>query len=115
MNVTSTWSKERITHLWSEVFGAGFELSPWVKSVEWIEGSWDRPGVVEVGLDAPDDVGIKQATITPADLIAALDGAVRARMVDTCTGNPIHEHMEWDACSSDVLIQIAVLGDVYYS
>lgn len=115
VRVYTEWTDERIENLWSEVFGSGFETWEWIRGVRYLEGDWDVPGKVRVKIEDPDDEGkTKAGVITPGRLIQALDKAAE-KYVDACTGNPIHEHMNWDACSGDVLVQIAVLGDVYYS
>lgn len=126
MNITSTttWSQERVDALWSEVFGSGFETWEWWRKITYQRGAtWEAPardaegnvfGGVSLSIEDPDDEHrTRTRTVTPRLLIEALDKASQ-KYVDTCTGNPIHEHMEWDACSGDVVLQIAVLGDVVY-
>jgi hypothetical protein len=106
----------RNQELWASVFGSAPEHWGWTE-IEFLEGDWDTPGrakVTFVDPDDPEDV-VGTAELTMDDIWAALDKTIELRLVDVCTGRPIHETCEWDACNSDTVLQIAVLGEVTFA
>jgi hypothetical protein len=102
--------------LWASVFGSAPDYWGWTV-IEFLEGDWDTPGRAKVTIIDPDDptyvVAVRELTMD--HIWEALDKAVAARYTDVCTGRPIHETCEWDACTSDVILQLAVLGEIMYS
>lgn len=118
VTVTIRWSEERVTELWRNIMGGAFEVNPWWVGVKYLlDAEWDVPGPVILYIANPDDGEDAEEefrTITPENVVNALYKAMDKGYVDACTGTPIHENMDWDSCSSDVILQIAVLGDVVY-
>jgi hypothetical protein len=102
--------------LWSNVFGAEPDSWGW-STIKFLEGDWETPGVAEVTFFDPvfPDEDTTTKTLTVTDLWNALRECERQGLVDTCTGAPIHFRCDWDACSSDLLLQIAVLGEEVYA
>ena len=117
VTIKVVWDEERITDLWSQVMGGAFEYCSWWREVRYIgEADWDKPGKVTLVIENPGSTGAKtkRKTIGPKDVVQALYTAMERGHRDACTGRPITEHMDWDQCSSDVVLQIAVLGEVVY-
>lgn len=99
--------------LWSAVFGASPEFFPWYRSIHFKGGGWETPGLVTVSMDDPDDEDkaiTKDLTIT--EIAAAWAEAV-SRDLYHC-GTPLRNIDDFDSCASDIVLQLAVLGDVVY-
>ena len=106
------------TELWSMIMGAGWETwDRWVE-LDYVGGDWDKPCMLRVtawGEDQGEDQGenpelyvIRDITID--DVVAALD-ALRAVPI-------VREHLsneDFDAVSSDCVIQQIVYGEIVYS
>lgn len=125
-DLTITITGERIDRIWEKTFGASPEYYDWVR-IFFEDGSdWDKPGRAEVFFyDTDNCIGVDedgypeyelegQAVVTPVDLWEALQIAIEKQYVDACTGRYIHEHSDWDVCVADVILQIAVLGEVVF-
>jgi len=105
----------RNTELWMSVFGSESETWGW-SEIEFLEGDWDIPGLARVRFFDPDineEYGIKDLVMD--DIWTALARCVELGLKDACTGDPIHETCEWDACNADTLLQVAVLGKVVFA
>lgn len=102
---------------WSSIFGAGWETHSWWTGHEYLKGAtWQSPGGpagrVRLTIDRPDAEGQITKEIGLDELVTAFNRAVETK-VDTCTGAPVDiENM--DTCTSDTVLQIAVLGEDYY-
>lgn len=107
----------RDTELWMSVFGAEAETWGW-STIEFIQGKWDTVGVARVTFfdpdyeDEPEVYGTKDLTMT--DIWVALNRTIELGLHDVCTGAPINETCEWDACTADTLLQVAVLGETVF-
>lgn len=104
--------------LWSEILGSGWETWDWWQGHEYAPGAdWDQPGSLTVTVVSPDDdADTVTVTVSVEQVAAALDVAIRAGLVDACTGVPISrsDEFDWDACSGDTVMQMAVFGEVVY-
>lgn len=104
--------------LWEAVFGSSGETWDWWHAVRLVEGDWDKIGRVYLEVTNPDDeMGMPvNATIGIQDVADAYAKAVARGYRDACTGRRLTLDLDagLDACSSDVVLQIAVLGDVVY-
>ena len=110
---------ERATDMWCSVFGSAGESWEWWLDVRFVEGDWDVPGVVHLEIENPDDeMGMPVSKDVRLDDVAeAFATAVVRGYRDTCTGKPISADdvdAGLDACSSDVILQLLVLGEVVY-
>lgn len=112
----------RDTELWMSVFGAEAETWGW-SEIEFLEGDWDVPGVARVRFFDPDydddpdgdDTEYPSKDLRMADIWLALNRTIELGLRDACTGAPIHETCEWDACTADTLLQVAVLGKIVFA
>lgn len=103
--------------LWSNVFGTAGDSFWWWRIVDFIEGDWDTVGKVRLGIANPDDeTKIKTKTVGIDDVVAAVSKVLDKGYRDACTGKPIAvgPDMDWDACTSDCVLQVLVLGEVVY-
>lgn len=95
--------------VWEAANGAGFEYS-WWERVEYIEGDWDKPGIIEVTIENPDGGKSISKRLTPADLMKEY------REIETethCGG--CHLVLDPDACTTDLIFQQAMLGEILYA
>lgn len=104
------------TELWSAVMGSGWETFSWWTKCEYLEGDWDVPGHVLVGVEDPED---NELTVTHVvditDMTSALQTFVNEGYRDACTGRRIDlTDLDFDACVGDSLMQIAVFGESIY-
>lgn len=106
---------ENDADLWSNVFGASPDSWGWSR-IRFLVGDWETPGIARVVFFDPDDPKDRTAKdLTVSDLWDALRKCEAQGLVDLCTGDPISLNCDWDACSSDLLLQIAVLGREVYA
>lgn len=126
IKIVTVISGERQDEVWRKTFGSGWETWGW-SDVEYLDGSdWNKPGRAKVwfynldeyqGRDEDGYAHYKvqgEAVVTPADLWKALERTMEKEYCDTCTGRPITERSDWDACVSDLILQMAVLGEVTF-
>ena len=102
--------------LWEMTFGTSGESFSWWSNLKFIEGDWDTPGIASIAIEDPDDEArLVFAELRIADIRAAAEKA-RETCVDACMGSAISldEEADWDACVSDCVLQMAVLGEVVY-
>lgn len=116
----ATKDSARNQELWSNVFGSEAESWGWTR-IEFLEGSWETPGRARVTFidpecteDEPEYV-IATREVTMDIIWEALDDIIARRVRDACTGALIHETCDWDACSADALLQMAVMGNVVFA
>lgn len=112
-------SSESADELWSNVFGSEGESMEWWDAQHFKDGAdWDKIGRVYMECCDPDD-----PTAMPIskefgiyEVAQAFALAIVKGYRDACTGKrfTLNSVEEMDACSSDVVMQIAVLGDVVY-
>ena len=91
--------------------------TPWWRTVRFLDGSdWDVPGPVLLGIDDPYSDDKVVYNIVEYDDIEAAALKAMSTACDACTGLgiSISADMDWDACVSDAVLQIAVLGEVVY-
>jgi len=105
--------------LWAAVIGSGWEMWSWWKSINFLEGDWDEPGVLRVEVEDPEDEE-KTLTkdITTERLIEAMSlvAGMPDRFCDACTGRPIDwDDLDFDACVGDLFMQYAVFGETVYA
>jgi hypothetical protein len=105
-----------VTDIWDEVFGSGWETCPWWRNVKYHDGAaWDKPGRVTIGIEGPEGDVILEKDVTPETFCAALERVISEGYRDACTGEVIRlDDFMWDSCSGDVVLQMAVLGEVIY-
>lgn len=105
--------------LWSAVMGSGWEMWSWWKSINYLEGDWDEPGVLRVEVEDPEDEDKTiskdinaQKIIEAMSLVAGMPD----RFCDACTGRPIDwDDLDFDACVGDLFMQYAVFGETVYA
>lgn len=102
-----------ITELWTAVFGSSWETWGWWKIEEWLDGDWDAPGAVLLGIDDPQKDGVLvHRVIRPADLIAAYE---QAKADGFSPEGEDDSHFDFDAIAGDVILQYAMFGEAVYS
>jgi hypothetical protein len=108
--------------LWGAMWGSGFESDPvtnnYLMSMEFIEGDWDKVGVVEVYYVSEDDDDegtveenwlmkrLNMEDVTNALTLAMAEGYRHV----PCGGNIDTNIDDWDACVGDILLQLALYG-----
>lgn len=104
------------TDLWSAVMGSGWTTFEWWTECLYLDGEWDVPGRVRVGIEDPENEELSITTVIDInDLTAAISDFIAKKYVDACVGRyPNWADLNIDACVGDSLMQIAVLGDVVY-
>ena len=100
--------------LWSSVMGSGFEMWSWWSKFRFVDGAdWDKPGKVILGIDDPatpeSDPSEISKTLTVRDLAVAYGRCLEQgynldQTIDT-----------WDASEGDLVLQMAMLGEVTYA
>lgn len=101
------------TELWSMIMGAGWEMWGWWIKYEYRGGEWDTPCTLRVtawGSDEGEDPDEYITTdITIADVVSALTALGGIGMVHADLAK-----RDFDASSSDCVIQQCVYGEVMY-
>ena len=98
--------------VWSSIFGSNFSLYSWWRSVEFITGAWDTPGVVKLMIDHPD---YPELSGTWADRLVDLKRLEWAINEGVAAGQVPNDVDAWDSADvADNILQIAVLGDIFY-
>ena len=113
--------------LWTNVFSSGWQECRGSTGAHWLTvdfqhgAGWERPGkaiICACHHSLPDSLRNDHLTLAAEvsidDLWRALDLAIARGYTDPCTGQRIHENMTWDPCAGDIVLQLAVLGDVLY-
>jgi hypothetical protein len=109
--------------LWSACFGSGYETDPvvtnWVDTVEHLTGDWDKIGTIKVtyapeGFDDFTDGELSEKIIDQEVFLQAVTKMVTdgyqhcGHTMDLNTEN-------WDVCVTDVILQLAVLGEYTFA
>ena len=96
--------------LWSGIFGASPFTWEWWRSVDYVDGAdWETPGVVLLGIENPDD---ERRTI-----VGKVDIDILAAAFSRAATLFPHRHFtidDMDADLADVVLQIAILGEITY-
>jgi len=98
---------------WSAIFGAEPFIWPWWVKVDYAEGcDWETPGEVTITVADPDDAEDSTTkTLTLEDLVAAYLIALEQYPRSVGVG---WETPDFDSESSDLILQIAVQGEVVF-
>jgi hypothetical protein len=107
--------------LWSAMWGSGFESDPvtrnYLMSLDFVEGDWETVGIVKVGyVDPNDDTEGEDETkwltqsLNIVDLVEALELAIKGYRHVPCGGDITPNLEDWDACISDIILQLALYG-----
>lgn len=101
---------------WSAIFGGAWETHEWWRKVRYLgDADWNTIGRVQLSIDNPDDYSkALTKTIGIEDLAKAWSKAITDRNCDACTGRPLNVE-NVDSCVSDLILQIAVMGQAHYS
>jgi hypothetical protein len=96
--------------LWGAVFGAGATQWPWWHSVDYMDGAdWETPGTAMIGIEDPDDEDRTIVGAVTVDLLAkAYSKAIQENIIRD-------RYDDLDANSADIVLQIAILGELVYS
>lgn len=96
---------------WSNLLGSAWEDWDWWQSIKYSEGSqWDKVGEITVSITDPDDEE-EEEVITKTLGVQDLADAY-AKYISQ-TKNTVNWE-DFDACSGDAVLQIAVLGEIVY-
>lgn len=96
------------TELWSNIMGSAFETWDWWLAVVYAEDTdWNIPGRVTLSIADPEqERGGLIKTIDLQDMVDAIDKlAMDGTLVNVD---------DLDACEGDLILQVAVLGEVVY-
>jgi hypothetical protein len=96
---------------WANIMGGASLHGEYWLGVKYLnDAKWDVPGEVRLAIeDEEGDTVVK--TLTVADLLSAYNVAI-SKPYYHCGGRIDIEDM--DECASDIVLQIAMLGDVIY-
>lgn len=98
--------------IWSDVFGSGYEYSPWWVRVSYSNGAdWDKHGVATIKHWGKEDDNVLETTKVTVEDIAKAYATLTADKWTHCGGCGLDDP---DACSSDVVLQMAVFGEIVY-
>ena len=101
-----------VDEVWSDVFGSGWEESPWWVRIHYGDGDWDKPStsVVMKHWGKEDDNVLETTTLTIDQVIAAYAKLLAQRWTH-CNGCSVSDA---DACTSDAVLQYAIYGEFIY-
>jgi hypothetical protein len=98
------------TEFWSSVMGSlEFMGEHWLKVKYRGDADWNKPGIVTITADNGEETVTKSLTIE--DLVQAYEAAI-AKPYYHCGGTIDIDDM--DECASDIVLQLAMFGDVVY-
>lgn len=101
-----------VTDFWASILGSAWETFPWWEDVTYVDGDWDKPGVVRVTAEDPNtDGGTVTVEVNLPMLLEAWNRSVENGWRDACTGGEMNIE-DVDACVGDVVMQMAVYGAV---
>ena len=93
---------------WSAILGSGFETWDWWRGVTYDDNSaWDKAGHVVLKIENPDGGPTLGRVLNVNDL-------AKAYALGKERGYDVGDYEDFDACSGDAVLQIAVLGDIIY-
>lgn len=100
--------------LWSEVLGSNYEaVSDWIVREQYIDGDWETPGTIQITAEDPEE---ESNTIT-----VGIDADDLYRAYEIALENEYHhcgralDEQDFDACAGDIVLQVAVYGEVVFS
>mgnify|MGYP003392992019 CR=1 FL=1 len=100
--------------LWSNVFGSSGETFSWWRDLTFLEGSWNRVGRAQLTVEDPDGDGDAVLTkVVGIDEVGAAWGEAIRLNLRHC-GSSLSDLESFDACAADIVMQIAMLGEVMY-
>jgi hypothetical protein len=98
--------------IWSDVFGSGYEYCPWWVGVKYSDGAdWDKHGVATIKHWGKEDEDVLEVTKITIEDIAKAYATLTADNWTHCGGCGLSAP---DGCSSDVVLQMAVYGEIVY-
>lgn len=107
--ICTTRDKDEV---WSDVFGSGYWDIEWIRGVEFVDCSWDKHGTANVTYIDPDGDGEETTTqsITVIDIANAMSNLTTMGWTH-CGGDTFSEP---DVCSTDAVLQVALMGEFVY-
>lgn len=100
------------TDFWSNIMGSLSFSFDWWLSVKYLNGAdWDKPGEVQLGILDENNEKLFR-TLTLEDLVTAYTLVIDKGYYH-CNGMPV-DIEDMDECTSDMVLQAAMLGDVVY-
>jgi hypothetical protein len=102
--------------VWSSVFGSAFETWSWWTAFTFIDGDWDVPGHVALGIENPDGGEDITKVLTIVEIVEAFQQALdRGYINPNCMYLSTREpDIDLDAEMADVILQIAMLGEATF-
>lgn len=99
-------------NVWSNIFGSGFLQYPWWLGAEYVAGDWDTPGVVDLEIEDPNFEEDSGHTVKHLVNMNRLEWAVNQCVKVGVIPNAWED---WDSADyADCILQMAVLGEVFY-
>ncbi len=100
----------------SSVFGSAFETWSWWRTFSFLDGDWETPGHVALGIENPDGGEDITKVLTLAEVVQAFQQALDLGIVSpNCMYLSTREpDIDLDAEMADVILQLAMLGEVTY-
>jgi hypothetical protein len=96
---------------WSSVMGSTEFINEWWLKVKYHgDATWEVPGTVTITADNGEGEAIAKS-LTIEDLVKAYEAAI-AKPYYHCGGTIDIDNM--DECASDIVLQLAMFGDVVY-
>ncbi len=86
-------------------------VSPWIHSMRSDSGLVQL--VVDDESDKPTESGLKNVILTPSQILRAFSQLVELQATH-CSGYPIHDLDNSDACTADLILQQAVYGEIIW-
>jgi hypothetical protein len=94
---------------WSELFGSTEFTYSWWRRVKYQgDASWEKPGIVELTIEDPENEGYLTKALSLADLVTAYNAIAS----DPNYPDMNIENMDED--SADLVFQYVMLGDVVF-
>lgn len=104
--------------LWEACFGTGVETYPWWKKIAFLDGcTWDRPGLVRLGIEDPNDPNnVITKEVGSNDIVKTLEKMISAGVRVWGDPIPLGPDMasQWDADTADAVLQTLMLGVIVY-
>lgn len=98
--------------VWSSVFGSAFESWEWWRHFDFLDGDWETPGHVVLGIENPDGGEDITKVLTIIEVTNAFQKAIDLNIIDVnCMYLSRRDpDIDLDAEMADVILQIALLG-----
>jgi hypothetical protein len=99
--------------VWSSVFGSAFETWSWWTTFNFLDGDWETPGHVALGIENPDGGEDITKVLTIVEIVQAFQQALDLGYISpNCMYLSTREpDIDLDAEMGDVILQIAMIGD----